>query len=103
MDLINQLFAFFFRALLLVVGLVFVVGMMALASVFLLLALIWSVLTGQKHPVHVVWQRTRSTRDQVWQASRRARPFGQSSVSEARETQSKPSDITDVQDISRKP
>ena len=101
MDLINQLFAFFFRTFLLVVGLVFVLGLMALASVFLLVAVVWSLITGQKHPVQVVWQRARSTRDQVWRASRGGR-FGQVPVSDAHETHVETSDVTDVQDISAK-
>ncbi len=106
MDLINQLFAFFFRALLLVVGLVFVLGLMALASVFLLVAMLWSLITGQKHPVHVVWQRARSTRDQVWRASRDggfARRGRQTAAQDVPERPVDAAQITDVQDISRKP
>jgi hypothetical protein len=107
MDVLNQLFAFFFRALLLVVGVVFVVGLMSLAMVFLVVAMLWSLITGQKHPVHVVWQRARSTREQVWRASRGEGRFGGASrrsgpVSDAQETSVDASDVTDVRDLSQR-
>lgn len=101
MDLINQLFAFFLRAFLLVVGMVFVLGLMAFAALFLLVAVVWSLITGKKHPVHVVWQRARSTRDQVWRASRGG-GFGRKDTAETNESRRALADITDVQDLSDK-
>jgi hypothetical protein len=102
-EFINSLFSFFFRALLLVVGVVFLLGMMALVSVFLLLAVLWSLLTGQKNPVNVVWSRARTTQQQVWRASRGggfgARPTHHEEVVPEVPPQ-KLGDITDVQDVS---
>ena len=102
MEFINSLFAFFFRAFLLVIGAVFVMGLMAFVAVFLLVAVVWSLLTGQKHPVNVVWSRARSTQQQVWRASRGG-GFG-ATPGQAPEPTSAPSpqldDITDVQDVS---
>lgn len=102
MEFINSLFAFFFRAFLLVIGMVFLLGMMAFVAVFLLVAVVWSLLTGQKHPVNVVWSRARSTQQQVWRASRGG-GFG-SATSHTTEQSSASSqrldDITDVQDVS---
>jgi hypothetical protein len=106
MELINSLFSFFFRALLLVVGTVFLLAMMALVAVFLLVAVLWSLITGQKHPVHVVWSRARSTQQQVWRASRGGGvgPSPQRSEDARPETpqHQQLDDITDVQDLSER-
>jgi uncharacterized membrane protein len=101
MDTLNQLFAFVLRLFLAVVGAIFVLGLMALAVVFLCAAWLWSAITGQKHPVQQVWARARSTQQQVWRASggRRAR-----NDTAERETQKDDvlQDVTDVEDLSNK-
>ena len=101
MDVLNQIFALVFRLFLAVIGAVFVLGLMALAVVFLVVALIWSAITGQKHPVQQVWARARSTQQQVWQASRGRRNSGESTGGSAR-TGEVLQDVTDVQDVSEK-
>jgi uncharacterized membrane protein len=101
MDAMNQIFALVFRLFLAAIGAIFVLGLMALAVVFLLAALLWSAITGQKHPVQQVWARARSTQQQVWRASGggrwRSDPAG-NTVHKDGAIQ----DVTDVQDVSEK-
>lgn len=101
MDMLNQMFALVFRLFLAMIGAVFVLGLMALALVFLVVALIWSAITGQKHPVQQVWARARSTQQQVWQASRGRRDRAGAAPSNTR-TGDALQDVTDVQDVSDK-
>jgi len=73
MEFINRLIGALFRIVLMLTGLVFVAGLMLLAITALALSLLWSLITGKRHPVTMVWSRFRQTQDAVWRASQGAR------------------------------
>ncbi|UFS55964.1 hypothetical protein LN050_09395 [Comamonadaceae bacterium M7527] len=76
MDFFNSLIGILFRLVLMAAGLVFVAGMVVVAMFALALSFVWSLVTGQRHPVSVVWGRFRQTQDAVWRASQRRRGGG---------------------------
>ena len=77
MDFINSLIGILFRLVLMAAGLVFVAGLVVVAMFALALSFLWSLVTGQRHPVSVVWSRFRQTQDAVWRASQRGRAGGE--------------------------
>jgi len=99
MEFINRLIGALFRIVLMLTGLVFVAGLMLLAITALALSLLWSLITGKRHPVTMVWSRFRQTQDAVWRASQGAR-----TRTETRADGSSPrraaDDVVDVEDIS---
>jgi hypothetical protein len=99
MEFINRLIGALFRIVLMLTGLVFVAGLMLLAITALALSLLWSLITGKRHPVTMVWSRFRQTQDAVWRASQGAR-----TRTETRAEGSSPrraaDDVVDVEDIS---
>jgi len=99
MEFINRLIGALFRIVLMLTGLVFVAGLMLLALTALALSLLWSLITGKRHPVTMVWSRFRQTQDAVWRASQGAR-----TRTETRADGSSPrraaDDVVDVEDIS---
>ena len=76
MQFINNLIGAMFRVVFMLAGLVFVAGLVMVALVALVLSMLWSLLTGRRHPISVVWTRFRQTQDAVWRASRRQGPAG---------------------------
>ncbi len=104
MQVLTQMFAWVFRLFLLVIGALFVAGLMTLAMVFLVVALLWSAVTGQKHPAQQVWARARATQQQVWRQASRAERGGTGSArsSASKQTDDRLQDVTDVQDLSDK-
>lgn len=76
MDFINSLIGILFRLVLMAAGLVFVAGLVVVAMFALALSFVWSLVTGQRHPVSVVWGRFRQTQDAVWRASQRRQAGG---------------------------
>ena len=99
MEFINRLIGALFRIVLMLTGLVFVAGLMLLAITALALSLLWSLITGKRHPVTTVWSRFRQTQDAVWRASQGGR-----TRTETRADGSSPrraaDDVVDVEDIS---
>ena len=99
MEFINRLIGALFPIVLMLTGLVFVAGLMLLAITALALSLLWSLITGKRHPVTMVWSRFRQTQDAVWRASQGAR-----TRTETRAEGSSPrraaDDVVDVEDIS---
>jgi uncharacterized iron-regulated membrane protein len=99
MEFINRLIGALFRIVLMLTGLVFVAGLMLLAITALALSLLWSLITGKRHPVTMVWSRFRQTQDAVWRASQGGR-----TRTETRAEGSSPrraaDDVVDVEDIS---
>jgi hypothetical protein len=68
----------------------------------LILSFLWSLITGQRHPISVVWSRFRQTQDAVWRASKRggngASPFSKQGPQAAQPTAAN-DDIVDVEDL----
>ena len=99
MEFINRLIGALFRIVLMLTGLVFVAGLMLLAITALALSLLWSLITGKRHPVTMVWSRFRQTQDAAWRASQGGR-----TRTETRAEGSSPGraadDVVDVEDIS---
>ena len=102
MEFINRLIGALFRVVLMLTGLVFVAGLLLVAMMALALSMLWSLITGQKHPVTMVWSRFRQTQDAVWRASQRGRPTTGSSqdTGESASRRHAIDDVVDVEDIS---
>lgn len=102
MQLINSLISILFRLVLMVTGLIFVAGLVVVAMFALILSFLWSLITGQRHPISVVWSRFRQTQDAVWRASKRggngASPFSKQGPQAAQPTAAN-DDIVDVEDL----
>lgn len=102
MEFINRLIGALFRIVLMLTGLVFVAGLVLVAMMALALSFLWSLITGQKHPITMVWSRFRQTQDAVWRASQR----GRSATGSPHDTDEGPTrhraidDVVDVEDIS---
>ena len=102
MEFINRLIGALFRVVLTLTGLVFVAGLLLVAMMAFALSMLWSVITGQKHPVTMVWSRFPQTQDAVWRASQRGRSATGSSqdASESASRRHAIDDVVDVEDIS---
>jgi hypothetical protein len=109
MQFINNLIGAMFRVVFMLAGLVFVAGLVMVALVALVLSMLWSLLTGRRHPISVVWTRFRQTQDAVWRASRRQGPAGGASAptwdtngtSAGAATRAANDDVVDVVDLSK--
>ncbi|MDP4608049.1 MAG: hypothetical protein NWS83_02890 [Burkholderiaceae bacterium] len=106
MNFINSLIGILFRLVFMAAGLVFVAGLVVVAVFALALSFVWSLVTGQRHPLSVVWGRFRQTQDAVWRASQRgpgaarggAGPFSRPGA-QAAQPKAANDDVVDVVDL----
>lgn len=87
------------RLALMLVGAALVLGLMALALVFALVLATVSLLSGRRHPVQVLWQGARRTRQRVWRAARGGDADLGSGLRRDARTKPPMDDVTDVTDV----